>query len=140
MTGTSFINRSQKGVLGRQSGSPLLLTAYWKGNWDLVKISCLYQGCRYSHHLPETEGGFLGQRGEGGELVLILLWPCARGLNHLPGVSGHRRSSDGSGLLLGISKTTGGHSACGMREVAAASGGSAPTSSAMSGKAGRGGV
>ena len=118
MTGTSFINRSQTGALGRQLGSPLLLTAYWKGNRDLVKISCLYQGHRYSHHLPETEGCFLGRRGEGGELVLVLLWPCAGGLNHLPGVSGHRRSSDGSGLLLGISRTTGGRSARGMREVA----------------------
>ena len=137
MTGTSFINRSQTRVLGRQSGSPLLPTAYWKGNRDLVKVSCLYQGRRYSYHLPETEGRFLGRCGEGGELVLILLWPHAGGLNHLPGVSGHRRSSDGSGLLLGISKTTGGRSARGMREVAAASGGSAPTSNVMSGKAAR---
>ena len=73
VTGSSFINRSQTGVLGRQSGSPLLLTAYWRGNRDLVKISCLYQGRRYSHHLPETEGCFLGRCGEGGELVLVLL-------------------------------------------------------------------
>ena len=90
MTGTSFINRSQKGVLGRQSGSPLLLNAYWKGNRDLVKVSCLYQEHRYSHHLPETEGRFLRRRGEGGELVLVLLWPRAGGLNHLQGVFGHR--------------------------------------------------
>ena len=97
-------------------------------------------GCRYSHHLPAVDGRFLGQRGEGGELVLGLLWPRAGGLNHLPGVSGHWRGSDGSGWLLGISRTTGGRSARGMREVAAASGGSAPTSNETSGNAAHGGV
>ena len=136
MTGTSFIKRSQKGVLGRHSGSPLFLTAYWKSNRDLVKVSCLYQGRRYSHHLPETEGRFLGRRGEGGELVLVLSWPRVGGPNHLPGVSGHWRSSNGSGMLPGISKATGERSARGVREVATASGGSAPTS----GKAVHGGV
>ena len=95
---------------------------------------------RYSHHLPTVDGRFLGRRGEGGELVLGLLWPRAGGLNHLPGVSGHRRGSDGSGWLLGISRTTGGRSARGMRAVAAASGVSAPTSNATSGNAARGGV
>ena len=90
--------------------------------------------------MPEKEGRFLGRRGEGRELVLVLLWPLAGGLNHLLGVSGHRRSSDGSELLLGISRTTGGHSTCGMREVAAASGGSATTSNVTSGKAAHGGV
>ena len=48
--------------------------------------------------------------------------------------------ADGSGWLLGISRTTGGRSAHGMREVAAASGGSAPTSNATSGNAAGGGV
>ena len=56
---------------------------------------------RYSHHLPAGDGRFLGRREEGGELVLGLLWPLVGGLNHLPGVSGHRRGSDGSGGLLG---------------------------------------
>ena len=87
-----------------------------------------------------AEGRFLGRRGEGGELVLVLFWPRAGGRNHLPGVSGRRRGSDGSGLLLEISRTTGGRSARGMRDVAAASGGSAPTSIEMSGNAARGGV
>ena len=97
-------------------------------------------GCCYSHHLPEVDGRFLGRRGEGGELVLGLLWPRAGGLNHLPGVSGHRRGSDGSGWLLCVSRTTGERSAHGMLEVAAASGGSAPMSNATSGNAARGGV
>ena len=95
---------------------------------------------RYSHHLPAGDGRFLGRRGEGGELVLGLLWPRAGGLNHLPGVSGHWRGSDCSGGLLAISRTTGGRSARGMRAVAAASGGSAPTSIETSGNAARGGV
>ena len=86
-----------------------------------------------------VDGRFLGRRGEGGELVLSLLWPCTGGLNHLPGVSGHRRGSDGSGWLLGISRTTGGRSACGMWAVTAASGVSAPTSNATSGNAACGG-
>ena len=87
-----------------------------------------------------VDGRFLGRRGEGRELVLGLLWPCAGGLNHLPGVSGHRQGLDGSGWLLGISRTTGERSAREMREVAAASGGSAPTSNATSGNAASGGV
>ena len=106
---------------------------------DLVAILFIPEGC-YSHHLPAEGGRFLGRHGEGGELVLGLLWPLAGGLNHLPGVSGHWRGSDGSGVLQGISSTTGGRSSCGMREVAAASGGSAPTSIATSGNAERGGV
>ena len=135
VTGTSFINRSLKGV-GRAVGFTFIIDCYWVGNQDLVKVSCLYWGCRYSHHLPEVDGRFLGWRGEGGEVVLVLLWPCAGGQNHLLGVSGHRH---GSGLLLGISRTTEGWSTCGMREVAVASGGSAPTSSTMAGNAVRGG-
>ena len=95
---------------------------------------------RYSHHLPAGDGRFLGRRGEGGELVLGLLWPRAGGLNHLPGVSRHQRGSDCSGWLLDISRTTGGRSARGMRAVAAASGGSAPTSMETSGNAAHGGV
>ena len=95
---------------------------------------------RYSHHLPAGDGRFLGRCGEGGELVLGLLWPRAGGLNHLPGVSGHRQGSDCSGWLLEISRTTGRHSAHGMQAVAAASGGSAPTSIETSGNAVRGGV
>ena len=87
-----------------------------------------------------TEDHFLGRRGEGGELVLGLLWPCFGGLNHLPGVSGQQRSSDGSGMLPGIASTTGGRSARGMRKVAAASGGSAPTSNLTSDRAARVGV
>ena len=43
-------------------------------------------------------------------------------------------------MLLGISSITGGRSSRGMREVAAASGGSTPTSIATSGNAVRGGV
>ena len=96
---------------------------------------------RYSHHLPAGDGRFLGRRGEGGELVLgLLLCPLDGGLNHLPGVYGHRRGSDCSGGLLGMSRTTGGQSARGMRVVAAASGGSAPMSIETSGNAARGGV
>ena len=87
-----------------------------------------------------VDGRFLGRRGEERELVLGLLWSRAGALNHLPGVSGHRRGSDSSGWLLGISRTTGGRSARGMREVAAASGVSTPTSKATSGNAARGGV
>ena len=94
----------------------------------------------YSHHLPAGDGHFIGLRGEGGELVLGLLWPRAGGLNNLPGVSGHRRGSDCSGWLLGISRTTGGRSAHGMWAVAAASGISAPTSKETSGNAALGGV
>ena len=95
---------------------------------------------RYSNHLPAGDGRFLGQRGEGGELVLGLFWPLDGGLNHLPGVSGHRRGSDGSGGLLGMSTTTGGRSARGMRAVAAASGSSTPTSKETSGNAAHGGL
>ena len=95
---------------------------------------------RYSHHLPAADGRFLGRRGEGGELVLGLLWPLDGGLNHLPDVFGHWRGSDCSGVLEVISRTTGGQSACGMRAVAAASGGSAPTSIETSGNAASGGV
>ena len=140
VTGTFFINRSQTEVFGEAVGITFIVDCLKEGNRDLVKSVCLYQGHCYSHHLPVTEGRFLGRRGEGGELVLGLLWPLFGGLNHLPGVSGHRQSSDGSGVLLRISRTTGGRSAWGMREVAAASGGSAPMSSLMSGKAARGGV
>ena len=66
-----------------QSGLPLLLTAYSGRDRDLVKVLCLYLVSRYSHHLPAGDGHFLGRRGEGGELVLGLLWPRAGGLNHL---------------------------------------------------------
>ena len=96
-------------------------------------------GC-YSHHLPAEDGGFLGRRGEGGELVLSSLWPRAGGRNHLPGVSGHWCGSEGSGVLLEISSTIGGRSSRGKREVTAASGGSTTMSIATSGNAGRGGV
>ena len=73
------------------------MTAYSGRDRDLVKFLCLYLVSRYSHHLPAGDGRFLGWRGEGGELVLGLLWPRAGGLNHLPGVSGHWRGSDCSG-------------------------------------------
>ena len=43
-------------------------------------------------------------------------------------------------MLLGISSTTGGRSSRGVREVAAVSGGSNPTSIATSGNAAHGGV
>ena len=95
---------------------------------------------RYSHHLPKKDECFLGRHGEGGEVDLGLLEPRTGGRNHLPGVSGHWRGSEGSGVLLGISSTTGGQSSRGMREVTAASGGSSLTSIAMSGNAARGGV
>ena len=83
--------------------------------------------CRYSHHLPKEEKRFLGRRGEGGVLDLGLLEPRDGGWNHLPGVSGHwsgSESSSGSGVLLGISKITGGRFSRGMREVETASVGS----------------
>ena len=128
------------GALGGQSGLPLLLTAYLGRDRDLVKVLCLYVVSHYSPHLPAGDGCFLGRRGEGGELVLGLLWPHAGGLNHLPGVDGHWRGSDCSGWLLEISGTTGGRSARGMQAIAAASGGSAPTSIETSGNAARGGV
>ena len=136
MTGTSFIIRSQTEVFGEAVRITFIDDCLKEGNRDLVKGFCLYQGLRYSHHLPVTEGPFL----EGGELVLSLLWPLFGGLNHWLGVAGHRRSSDGSGMLPGISSTNGGRFACGMREVAAASGGSAPTSNLTSVRAARGGV
>ena len=74
---------------------------------------------------------------------LGLLEPRDGGWNHLPSVSGHwcgSESSSGSGVLQGISNTTGGRSSHGMREVEAASGGSSPTSIATPGKAACGGV
>ena len=97
-------------------------------------------GGRYSHHLSAEDGCFLGRRGEGGELVLGLFEPRTGGWNHLPGVSGHWLGSEGSGVLQGISSTTGGRSSRWMWEVAVASGGSTPTSIATSGNAARGGV
>ena len=100
--------------------------------------------CRYSHHLPREEKCFLGWRGEGGDLDLGLLEPRDGGWNHWPGVSGHWRDSEsstsGSGVPLGLSKTIGGQSSRGMREVEAISGGSSPTSMAESGRAARGRV
>ena len=99
---------SQTEVFGEAVGITFIVDCLKEGNRDLVKSFCLYQGRHYSNHLPKTEGRFLGRRGEGGELVLGLLWPLFGGLNHLLGVSGHRRSSDGSEFLLGISRTTGG--------------------------------
>ena len=116
------------------------MTAYSGRDRDLVKFLCLYMVSCYSHHLPAGDGRFLGRRGEGGELVLGLLWPRAVGLNHLPGVSGHWRDSDCSGWLLEICRTTGGRSARGMRAVAAASGGSGPTSIETSDNVARRGV
>ena len=94
---------------------------------------------RYSHHLPKEDEHFLGRRGEGGEVDLGLLEPRTGCRNHLPGVSGHWQGSEGSGVLLGISSITGGRSSRGMREIAAASGGSSPTSIVTSGNAARGG-
>ena len=126
--------------MGGQSDFLYLRTAYSGRDRDLIKFLCLYVVSRYSHHLPAGDGRFLGRRGEGGELVLGLLWPCAGGLNHLPGVSGHRQGSDCSRGLLEISRTTGGWYARGIRAVAAASGGSAPTSIETSGNAARGGL
>ena len=97
-------------------------------------------GGRYSHHLPAEDGRFLGRCGEGGELVLGLFEPRTGGWNYLPGVSGHWFGSEGSEVLQGISSTTGGRSSRWMREVAAASGGSTPTSIVTSGNAAYGGV
>ena len=140
MTGTSFINRSPEGHWEGSQDFLYLRTAYSGRDRDLVKFLCLYVVSRYSHHPPAGDRRFLGRRGEGGELVLGLLWLHAGGLNHLPGASGHWRGSDCSEGLLAISRTTGGRSAHGMREVAVASGGSAPTSIETSGNAARGGV
>ena len=78
------------------------------------------------------------EREESWSSVSCGLW--MGGLNHLLGVSGHRQGSDGSGGLLGMSTTTGGRSARGMRAVAAASGGSTPTSKETSGNAAHGGL
>ena len=77
MTGTSFINRSLEGHWGGQSGWPLLLIAYSDRDKDFVKVLCLYLVSHYSRHLPAGDGRFLGRSGEGGELVLGLLWPRA---------------------------------------------------------------
>ena len=135
VTGNSFICWSLARV-----GRVFRITFIWDyqervRDKDLVTV----EGC-YSHHLPKEDDCFLGRRGEGGELDLGLLEPCTGGRNHLPGVSGHWRGSEGSGVLLGISSTTGGPSSRGMREVAAASGGSNPTSIATSGNEARRGV
>ena len=73
-------------------------------------------------------------------MVLGLLEPRTGGWNRLPGLSGHWLGSEGSGVLQGISSTTGGRSARWMREVAVASGGSTPTSIATSSNVALGGV
>ena len=77
--------------MGGQLGLPLILTVYSGRDRDFVKVLCLYLVSRYSHHLLVGDGRFLGRYGEGGALVLGLLWPRAGGLNHLLGVSGHWR-------------------------------------------------
>ena len=138
MTETSSIDRSLRRV-GRAVGITFISDCYWVGIRTSLRFLFILEG-RYSHHLPTEDGRFLGWHGEGGEPVLGLICPRAGDLNHLPGVSGHRSGSDGSGLLLEISRTTGGRSARGMWEVAVASGGSAPTSIATSGNEARGGV
>ena len=140
MTRTSFINRSLEGHWEGSRDFLYLKTAYSGRDRNLVNFLCLYVVSRYSHHLPAGDRRFLGRHGEGGELVFSLLWPCAGGLNHLPGVFGHWRGSVSSGGLLEISRTTGGRSAHGMWAVTAASGGSAPTFIERSGNAACGGV
>ena len=95
---------------------------------------------RYSHHLPAEDERFLERCGEGGELVLGLFEPRTGGWNHLPVVSGHWLGSEVSGVLQRICSINGGRSSRWIREVTAASGGSTPTSIAMSGKETCGGV
>ena len=135
MTGTSLIDRSLESALGGQSGLPLLLTANWVG----IGISSrflVYIGMPLL--TPSTSGRWTlsrtaWRRRRVGSLSLMA--SCWRPETIYQCVSGHRRGSDGSRWLLGISRTTGGQPAHGMREVAAASGGSAPTSNAKSGNA-----
>ena len=98
-------------------------------NGFVIWLMCSEYG-RYSHHLPREDECFLGRQGE----------PCEGGWNNLPGVSGHWRGSECSGVLQGISSITGGWSSLGMREVEAASSGSRLTSLAASGNAACGGV
>ena len=76
-----------------------------------------FEYCCYSHHLPKEDECFLGRRVEGGEIDLGLLEPREGGWNHLPGVSGNWRGSEGSGVLPGISNTTGGRSSRGCRRL-----------------------
>ena len=128
-----FLYRQVTERVGRAVGIIFITDCYWVGNQDLVKVF-VYTMEAITHTICQR------RRGEGGELVLVLFWPRAGGRNHLPGVSGHQRGSDGSGLLLEISRITGGRSARGMRKVAAASGGSAPTSIVTSGNAMCGGA
>ena len=66
---------------------------------------------RYSHHLPKEDECFLGRHGEGGEVDLGLLEPRTGGWNHLPGVSGNWRGSEGSGLPVQLEG--GPHAGCG---------------------------
>ena len=79
MTGTSSIDGSQTEGYGEAVGISFIDDCCKEGNRDLLKSFCLYLGRRYSHHLPVTEGHFLGRHGEGGELVLGLLWPLFGG-------------------------------------------------------------
>ena len=105
MTGTSFIDRSLRRV-GRAVGITFISDYYWVGIRISSRFLFILEG-HYWHHLPAEDGRFLGRCGEGGELVLGLFWLRAGGWNPLLGVLGHWCGSDGSGLLLEISRTTG---------------------------------
>ena len=82
-----------------------------------------YRMCCSNHH--PKEGELLREwQGEGGEDDLDLGGLRVGGRNHFPGDSGHwgdsgvrGGSSSTSGDPLGISRTTGGRSLCGMREA-----------------------
>ena len=93
------------------------------------------------HHRPAAEGRFLGRRGEGEERFLGRLWLRLGDHDPLLGDSGRRgRGSSHSRVLPRMSNTTGGRSACGMRQVAVASGRAGPISRWTSGRAACGGV
>ena len=79
---------------------------------------------RYSHHHTKEGERLRERRGEGGEDDLDLGGLQVGGWNHFLGVPGHwgdsgvrGASSSRSGDPLGISRTTGGKSSRGMREV-----------------------
>ena len=140
VAGASFIAKPQnKGIQGyiRDFLYCRLLGAGIRGSSIAFWV---YPMCGYLHHLPAVEGRFPGRRGEGEERVLGRLWPRLGDPDLLLGGSGRRLGSVGSGMLPGMSSTTGGWSARGMRQVAAASGRAAPISRWTSGRAARGGV
>ena len=107
------------------------------GNQGFVKSILSLSWCDYSHHLPVIDVRFPGRRGEGDERVLV---PRLRVPGLLLGGSVRCRGSGHSRVLPGMSNTTGGWSAHGMRQVAVASGRAAPISRWTAGRAAHGGV